>query len=194
MTEQPLQVSEIYNRLWGYEKPDIKPVLEDISKKVNVCRLLRKAYDIKMLDGSRYDFSIGYYDNMYKYELTNILNEERGTNQLYKFYKEGEEEELDDLDIRRNHQVRTYYALPYEKSTFEVGQRIKCGYDLSTMIYDTNHNNYYEITHKTKCFITIKIRNTTFRCKIEMGREGEQVCKYHELLHPTAGYAKNWTD
>ena len=22
-TEQPLQVSEIYNRLWGYEKPDI---------------------------------------------------------------------------------------------------------------------------------------------------------------------------
>ena len=184
MTEQPLQVSEIYNRLWGYEKPDIKPVLNEIFKKQPLYKL-KKAYVLKLPDGSRYTYSCNYHDPTDHNDLRNFLNDKRETNYLYKYYEEGNEKEVNEFKIPKNNIVRTYYAIPYEKSYFQVGKRYKDIYD-----------EYYTIVKKSKCFITLKnVYGNDFRVKYEEYYGGDRLVRIDKLNCDLNGYfAENWID
>ena len=183
-TEQPLQVSEIYNRLWGYEKPDIKPVLNEIFTERPEYKL-KKAYILKLPDGSRYTYTCDYYKSTSHYNLTNFLNDKRETNYLYKYYEEGQEEEVNEFKMFKKNIVRTYYAIPYEKSYFKVGKRYKDYYD-----------EYYTIIRKTKNFLTLQnCFGSNFRVKYEEYYEGEKLLRIDKLNSDfNSYYAKNWID
>ena len=182
-TEQPLQVSEIYNRLWGYEKPDIKSVLNDI-KETPIYKL-KKSFVLIQPDGSRYTYTCNSHQLTDHQDLGNFLNDKRETNYLYKYYEKGQEEEVDEYEMPRRNIVRTYYAIPYLKSYFQVGKRYIDEYDVE-----------YTIIRKSKKFLTLKNPyGGVFKVEYVAYYGGEKLVRANKITDKLeVFFAKNWID
>ncbi len=209
-----LSTSEIFNRLWGFTKPDMGetlgkicslPTSTPLTHRVKIYKPCGKTYHLKP--------ELRPYDNYrstdaYITYLTRELNQQDDDRVKYRFYRKGMEDEAWDIMAKdwREREPMVYFALalPQEQKTFEVGMtRINtsevecCTKDVRVVHTKT------EVRHRTKCFITVHKTTTTWyrrpnatthgldtrfesrRFKIELNYNGiENTCSYAEFKKP----------
>ena len=205
-TEQPLQVSEIYNRLWGYEKPNLEPVLNNINVncEYSIKRTvkngkqenLKHKVKVMMIDGT--EVNITYNQPAPIHYIESYLNDKLQNNYIYKFYKKGEEDELDKFDYIKLHQMGEpdiLFAMATQPRDFEIGmtyEKFGYRYHYEERMEDRTVKFVYTIIKRTKSFIEYNkkmyrlINNeweyddliSNVKCKVKDDDDkGEIICK-----------------
>ncbi len=141
-----LATSEIYDRLWGYQKPDMTETLYELRRLYNLSlnyRVLNHWVKVYKPCGACYNLKMNNYPTMtihgrlglpdYRKELVKKINEESGGATLqYNFYRLGQEKVVTYRDFLRDYKEKkpmVYFAIPiveeeHGKMVFEKGMYI----------------------------------------------------------------------
>ena len=177
-----LSTSEIYNRLWGFIKPDMKRIHYEIRRRsyTDAHRPLSHHVTIYKPCGACFNFTMpippreGWHKEFY-----HRISESDSVRLHYKFYRLGQEDEVYSSDIQLDYEERNpmvYFALGSvlipEATEFKVGMYIDepcdgvadwtCRYHSArhnVPDFDNNRHNYYwrhTIWRRTRCFVQIQ--------------------------------------